>query len=861
MPIDIDQLKGLVKLAAAIQQDKGSQAMAAAAQSAKPAGGIPLPKAVEEETPAEGALSAEQQQREQEKLEQQRRKEIESKENEIRGLQHELDLERVERQKMTNRHELDMQVRQEEARLKAEKDKLEKERFQLIQEKARQDNLFKAEEMKHQAELDKATYKQEATIAKAQAKSTADLAKQQAQTLIATSEKARQASDKYYADASARLTKEHPAISPALQSQLDGAIASLDRFKKVNSKQTALPRPGTPPDLTKLANVVKWAGYEDFYGGVLPGDYIPDASFTYNPPRQPVPANTQSAGVAAASRVGAVPAAVGAGAAAVAGGNPVEQQIDPEERDLAARGVVVGGSAYDALRATAYFRNEQSKYEHLGDTERARYYERLGNTAQLIARRNYASASKGDRAAFDSYLDTKTTANGFNSHKAYHTTESQFDRDAGAFRDQLARERYERETGSFKKGLLWVADLFGDIYAAPHNAITDAAASSRNADRFGANRFWNTTFDDDSVADYYHRSINEQGYSDSVAADVGRVAGEGALSVVSVIPIGKGAVMVGKGGTKLLTGAARSGARTAASAGASTAARTSAGTAARSAAAEGASTAAGTATRAGAGTAAQTAATAAPRTGLGRFAWPAAKFTGAVAAYGGAKYGLDQLAPRPSGTPGYDPGLINLGPPAGYGYTDPVNMQPSTDGPRNPLFRLPGYPNNTPYERAPYDFTPEYDPNLDPYSVFLPSAETPGLAKRASNTGTRAPYSPIIAQVANIAYGHRAGNNPARYGQTYSANAKFVSDLIKMFTGGMVNPYMQIKKHDMFVNPRLPVTATNLMQSAIYEAGNTGRSNVHRVVANAAEQKHNPSFTPENYNGTTYRPKGAVGRI
>ena len=812
MPIDIDQLKGLVKLAAAIQQDKGSQAMAAAAQSAKPAGGIPLPKAVEEETPAEGALSAEQQQREQEKLEQQRRKEIESKDNEIRGLQHELDLERVERQKMTNRHELDMQVRQEEARLKAEKDKLEKERFQLIQEKARQDNLFKAEEMKHQAELDKATYKQEATIAKAQAKSTADLAKQQAQTLIATNEKARKASDKYYADASARLTKEHPAISPALQSQLDGAIASLDRFKKVNSKQTALPRPGTPPDFTKLANVVKWAGYDDFYNGGVPGDYrLPDA-----PKRKP------------ASKSGAS-----------------EQQIAQEEKDLAARGVVVGGSAYDALRATAYFRNEQSKYEHLGDTKQAKYYEKLGNTAHLIAQRNYASASAGDRAAFDGYLDTKTTANGFDSHKPYHTTESQFDRDAGAFRDQLAREKYERETGSIKRGLLTVADFFGSIYSAPHNAITDAAASYRNADRFGANRFWNTTFDDDSVSDYYYRTINEQGYSDSVAADYGRVAGEGLLSAVSVIPAGKlgaaavkGGISLGKGGVNLLTGAARSGAGAAARTGVGTATRAGATTAARAGA--------GTAAITGAGAAANTGAATTARTGLGRFFIPAAKFTGATAVYGAARYGLDQLAPRPNYAPGYDPGLINLGPPAGYGYTDPANMQPD-------------YEDYTPSHNQDR-FTLPYDPNLDPYSVFLPSVETPGLSKMASNNRPTSQYSPLIAQISNIAYGHRAGNNPARYGQTYSANAKFVSDLIRMFTGGMINPYMQIKKHDMFLNPKLPVTATNLMQNAIYEAGNTGRSNVHRVVANAAEQKHNPSFTPTNYNGTTYRPN-SIGRM
>ena len=849
MPIDIDQLKLLVKLASAIQPDKGSQAMAAAAAAAKPAGGISLPKPIEEESPAEGALSAEQQQREQEKLEQQRRKEIEAKENEIRGLQHELDLERVERQKMTNRHELDMQVRQEEAKLKAEKDKLEQERFQLVQEKARQDNIMKAEEMKHQATLDKATYKQEAAIAKAQAKSTADLAKQQAQTLIATNEKARKASDKYYADATAKLTSEHPAISPALQQQLDGAIASLDRFKKVNSKQTALPKPGTPPDFTKLASVVKWASSpDDFFGPSGPSsavDYtLPPAELRYYAP-QPAAQPTR-----VAPTTSSTPSSTHATASA-------ESEVDPEQAELERRGVKLGGSAYDALRATAYFRNEQSKYEHKGDKEKAKYYERLGNTAHVIAVNNYATASKGDRAAFDSYLDTKTTANGFDSHKAYHTTESQFDRDAGAFRDQLAKEKYERETGSFKKGLLWVADLFGDIYAAPHNAITDAAASSRNADRFGANRFWNTTFDDDSVSDYYHRAINEQGYSDSVAADVGRVAGEGALSVISAIPVGKGAVILGKGGAKLLSGAARSGAgavaragTAAATTGASTAARAGAGTAAKAGAGAAASTGAGAAaSAAGTTAAAETAATIAPKAGLGRFVGPAAKLTGTVAAYGAAKYGLDQLAPRPSGTPGYDPGLINLGPPAGYGYTDPANMVPAAQDPYDTP-RSPGI--ETDYARGLYEDNPNqyFNQFYDPMS-YLDNPGTLTLTKRASNN--------LIAQMANKFYGHSAFNS-AMLNPVYSSNAKFVSELVRAFTGGLINPYMQIKKHDMFVNPRLPLTATNLMHSTVYEAGNKGRSNMHKVVANAAEQKHNPSYTPENYNGATYRPQPVAGR-
>lgn len=748
MPIDIDQLKLLVKFASAVSQDKGSQAMAAAAQAAKPAGGIPLPKTIEEESPAEGALSAEQQQREQEKLEQQRRKEIEAKENEIRGLQHELDLERVERQKMTNRHELDMQVRQEEARLKAEKDKLEKERFQLVQEKARQDNLFKAEEMKHQATLDKATYKQEAEIAKAQAKSTADLAKQQAQSLIATNDKARKASDKYYADASARLTKEHPSISPALQSQLDGAIASLNRFRKVHNKQTAIPKPGTPPDFTKLA-MVKWAEYDiDQLQAILGGAYD-DTESDY--PSEPMDDDT-------------------------------------------ARGVVEGGSAYDAIRAAAYYTNLAAQYSHSGDTDNANYYTDMAARAKRIAKQNYDnSTDKGDRALYEGYLDTKSTINGFASHKDYHTEESQFDRDAGAFKDELARKKYEESGGPSWYNYLYDWTL-GAIYSDAYNGITDAAAGYRNAERYGANRFWNTTFDNPELADEYYRSIAEQGYSDSATMDYLGAAGGVVGGALSVVPAVGAVGTVGKLGLRGAMAGTRSALQNAV------------------------------------------------RNGFRGPSW-----NGTKKFFGWKSFNPNKGIRSASGR------FIK-----NTAKTPFVALRPSVYYPGATGLSI--YHANQPYkvsEDAPKaDGTMLEDDYVSPSvmnksgSVLLPvPGAVPSMLKRSN----------MVAQLANDYYDSRSIQNAQMYKDPYSPAGRLLAAAVKGITGGYVNPYQQVSRFDMYLNPRYPVSGANLMQRVVHDTGQTASSNIHTVIGNAAKAKHGYAGVQPT-NAVTYRPQTTSGR-
>lgn len=748
MPIDIDQLKLLVKVASAVPQDKGSQAMAAAAQAAKPAGGIPLPKTIEEESPAEGVLSAEQQQREQEKLEQQRRKEIEAKENEIRGLQHELDLERVERQKMTNRHELDMQMRQEEAKLKAEKDRLEKERFQLVQEKARQDNMFKAEEMRHQATLDKATFKQEAEIAKAQAKSTADMAKQQAQMLIATNEKARQASDKYYAEASSKLNQSHPAISPALQSQLDGAIASLDRFRKVHNKQLALPKPGTPPDLTKLATI-KWA--ED------------------------------------AVKSAAAPSA--------------EYMDDP---DMSSRNVYEGGSAYDAIRAAAYFNNQAAIHKHDGSEQNYNYYTNLANRAKAIAQKNYQSSKdKGDRALYDSYMDSKSTINGLASHKDYRTTESQFDRDSNAFADEQALQDYKK-----KGGPAWYHHLYdytlGALYDGLHNSITDAAANSRNAERFGADRWGDTTFEDPSTRDAYYKSINEQGYGDSAWGDLGNVTLNTVGTALAAIPAG---------------GMASAGGRAAARAALSGA------------------------TRAAIKRTANNAARAVP----GIIRKPVTLAAKPVAAALNSRPGRWLADPK-----GWKAELGLAGGLTAYGAMSPYDPERQHI---NYDMLTPGW---APYALQ-HQFSPgwfardiyEQEPMYKAGSVAVPMpGDKPVMVKKANDS--------LVTQTANDYY-DSTNFNSAYYRNPYSRNSRFLGDLINTFTGGLIKTYPYIGKHEMYLNPQLPLHGPGLMRSVIADAGHTGSSNVHKVIANAAAAKH--AYKPiENTNATTYRPSTVSGR-
>lgn len=235
MAINLTDLQALVKKAAQ-PADPGSQAMALAAQAARPPGGMPLPKPVEGQDPAGEALTAEQQAMEQEKLEEQRRSELEKKDKEIQALQGDLQKEQVEREKALAQAEIAQQSQKAQQALQAEKDKL-----------AQQKTLAQAGEIQHKAQLEKETAQQQVAIAQEKAKALMDIAKQNAQSYIKTTDDARKKSDEYYESRKAQLAAQQPGFSPALQTQMSGAIEALHNVGKLKAKMHALPSPGTPP--------------------------------------------------------------------------------------------------------------------------------------------------------------------------------------------------------------------------------------------------------------------------------------------------------------------------------------------------------------------------------------------------------------------------------------------------------------------------------------------------------------------------------------------------------------------------------------------------------------------------------------
>lgn len=260
MAIKLGDIYELIfKEGSATNQDPGSKAMAAAAQAATPPGGIPLPKPIDQEDSGDKSPSMipeEKLEAEREKLEMQRRAELEKKENEIRGLQHELDLEKVERQKAVAENTLKEKERAQLDKINQEKAKLDEERNRLAQEKALQDNMFQAELIKHQADMERATSEQIAEVAQNKAKAVEDIAKQNAQQYIQTMQQSRKDTDKYFYDRQKQIQKNTPVMSTALQNQMQSAIASANKVMSHHKKFASfLPIPGSIP-------IIKSADYQ-----------------------------------------------------------------------------------------------------------------------------------------------------------------------------------------------------------------------------------------------------------------------------------------------------------------------------------------------------------------------------------------------------------------------------------------------------------------------------------------------------------------------------------------------------------------------------------------------------------------------
>lgn len=276
MPIDINHLLNMVKQSAQSGMDAGSQAMALAAQAAKPEGGTPLPKAIKPEEDKSGEEEGKMMET-MNKLEEKHRKEVEKKDNELQSLKHQLDMEQLDRKRMVGEHSMEQKQKAQMDQLKQQRDELDRYKAEIDrqaterekeferksleaqksieQEHTNQQTMQQAEQISHQAELDKQTAEQRVAVAEEKAKAMMELSQQQANDYIKTTERAKQTTDKYFADREAALKASSPVISTALQNQMDSAFKAVGRLGAVRNKINAIPRPGTPPEI-KMASIV-----------------------------------------------------------------------------------------------------------------------------------------------------------------------------------------------------------------------------------------------------------------------------------------------------------------------------------------------------------------------------------------------------------------------------------------------------------------------------------------------------------------------------------------------------------------------------------------------------------------------------
>lgn len=282
----------MVKQSAQPGMDAGSQAMAMAAQQAKPEGGTPLPKAIKPEEDKsrqeEGKMMETMN-----KLEEKHRKEVEKKDNELQSLKHQLDMEQLDRKRMVGEHSMEQKQKAQMDQLKQQRDELDRYKAEIDrqamerekeferksleaqknmeQEHTNQQTMQQAEQISHQAELDKQTAEQRVAVAEEKAKAMMEISQQQANDYIKTTERAKQTTDKYFADREAQMKASSPVISTALQNQMDSAFKAVGRLGAVRNKINAIPQPGTPPEI-KMASIVFC---DEEQGGSVREDLIP----------------------------------------------------------------------------------------------------------------------------------------------------------------------------------------------------------------------------------------------------------------------------------------------------------------------------------------------------------------------------------------------------------------------------------------------------------------------------------------------------------------------------------------------------------------------------------------------------------
>lgn len=179
-------------------------------------------------------------QQEHRKVREEMRKEQEQIRNQIRAEQKELD---------KKQSELQVAEAQQKGNITAAK-----AQYQADYTAAEADHKAKIaiEQAQHQAQLDKDVSAHDVQIAQNKADSLMDIAQQTTDMYIKQTQQARSDADKYFAGQQQQFNDAHPAISPALQSRLDGAMKSVGRVGKSLNAMTGM----EPSVLSKTAGQV-----------------------------------------------------------------------------------------------------------------------------------------------------------------------------------------------------------------------------------------------------------------------------------------------------------------------------------------------------------------------------------------------------------------------------------------------------------------------------------------------------------------------------------------------------------------------------------------------------------------------------
>ena len=237
MALNIDLIRATVKEASKNAPiPPGQQAMMNAAKIATPAGASALPPPIQQaETPGD-VVSAEQQAAEAEKLEQQRRSELDKKDQEIHKLQGE-----IQQAKLDNEREK-IRAEQKEREMQMQADLQKREQAYLSRMRQEQKSLdqkqnnFAVSEAKHKAQLEKDTAAEQVKLEQAKSKALMDIAKQESDRYIKTTEDAKRTADAYFDQQKKELEAARSAVSPALMSQMQGAVKSIQGLAKLRQK-------------------------------------------------------------------------------------------------------------------------------------------------------------------------------------------------------------------------------------------------------------------------------------------------------------------------------------------------------------------------------------------------------------------------------------------------------------------------------------------------------------------------------------------------------------------------------------------------------------------------------------------------